>query len=86
MLQPTPGEVFNLVDDDPSSRAAALQFAAAMENIPLLPDAFQAPVDAISSSEKRVSNAKAKRLLGWELRYPSYCDGLTAIHASNQLA
>ncbi len=31
--------------------------------------------------EKRVRNGRAKQLLGWGMRYPSYREGLTAIAA-----
>jgi hypothetical protein len=31
---------------------------------------------------KRVSNAKLKRVLGVTLRYPTYREGLTALHGT----
>ncbi|MGQ3230397.1 MAG: SDR family NAD(P)-dependent oxidoreductase, partial [Blastomonas fulva] len=33
------------------------------------------------AENRRVANGKAKRLLGWELRYPDYEAGLAAILA-----
>lgn len=120
MASPTPGEVFNLVDDDCTGRATAMAHAthllgltnsSAARSAPPAPPSRTAaaagppatqasalPVDAAGEGqpgagaggggaggsgrgEKRVSNAKAKRVLGWELAYPSYREGLAAIAA-----
>ena len=118
-----PGEVFNLVDDDPAPRSVVTEYASRLLSHADAPEVEHArppqcpspqpsaPVRAhcdaksmdhatasaedVSSKvlagaspsagrmrargEKRVSNQKAKRMLGWKPQYPSYREGLAAI-------
>lgn len=135
MMNPSPGETFNLVDDDCTGRSAAMSYAAKLLAVqqgdgdgsygdvgdgdarasaaPAAAPPSAAPVTeaprvggsrtdtpaqaeaAVAGAagasggggsvrgrgEKRVSNSKVKRVLGWELAYPSYREGLAAIAA-----
>ena len=87
--------IYNVVDDYPSSRDEAVDFAATLlsseinnegneksgEKDILLPD----------KSEKRVKNVKLKRAFASSssssssLLFPSYKEGLTAIYDGNQI-
>lgn len=89
MQQPTPGEVFNIVDNDCGSRANALEFAAKLrgvtEQLQAVLSAQSRHGDALDGvASKHVSNRKAVEMLGWELQYPSYREGLTAISAEKR--
>jgi nucleoside-diphosphate-sugar epimerase len=75
--------VFNIVDDDPAPASAWLPYLAACAGAkkPLrvptwLARLLAGEVAVIMMTEGRgFSNAKAKRELGWELRYPSWRQG-----------
>jgi nucleoside-diphosphate-sugar epimerase len=72
--------VYNLVDDDPSPRAAVEQYASWLRgraSQPELEGKFL-PSD-LSDEEKVVDNARAKSELGWKLMYPTFREGLEAI-------
>jgi len=88
MARPDPGAAYNLCDDDPAAPADVVGFAAGLLGLPPPPEL---PVEAAALSpmarsfwddNKRVSNARIKRELGVELRYPSYREGLRAIIAA----
>lgn len=117
MHQPNPGSIYNVVDDNPASRAEAISFARQLlsrqSDNAKQPDAnvstqaqtadsakstqrakAQSPLESGPSAgrgnvpgqpnalgEKRVSNTKIKSELNLCLDFPSYRDGLTAIHA-----
>ncbi len=75
----------NLVDDAPSSQADHMRDAAALAGLPA-PDvrpydpAELSPMAASFFAEcRRVSNAKAKTVLGWRPRYPDALAGIRAM-------
>jgi nucleoside-diphosphate-sugar epimerase len=83
--------VFNVVDDEPASPSDQIAFAADLIGIeppPEIPykDAGKS-VSAMALSFYdgciRARNDKLKALLGVELRYPTYRDGLRALHAAS---
>ncbi|XP_010539878.1 PREDICTED: uncharacterized protein LOC104813812 isoform X2 [Tarenaya hassleriana] len=86
--KPSPGEIYNIVDDDPAQREEV--FAYALELIknrwpgkikqnPSL-ESFEATHKESSlRGEKRVSNSRMKSKLGVKLHYPSYKSGLRSI-------
>lgn len=80
MQAPCAREVFNIADDDCSSRATAMTFAANLLQIQL-PAHIQRPAPASTEArgEKKVSNRKAKDVLGWQPRFPSYREGLQSV-------
>ena len=79
MRSPSPGSVYNVVDDDPAPRLEVEAFARE-----LLYGGSESDEVAQSgwdprSSTKRVSNSKIKQELGVELKHPGYQSGLRAI-------
>jgi nucleoside-diphosphate-sugar epimerase len=75
--------VFNIVDDEPAPAAEWLPYVAACAGAkpPLRVPAWLARLlagevaVAMMTQGRGFSNAKAKRELGWELRYPSWRQG-----------
>jgi len=87
LARPSPGQAWNLTDDDPSSMEAVIEAACARLGMPLPPET---DLDDPSVSEamrgfyldcKRVSNARAKAELGWRPRYRTWREGLEALIA-----
>jgi dTDP-4-dehydrorhamnose reductase len=80
-----PGEIWNVVDDEPAPPQDVVAYAArllAIEPPPEIPfDAAELPAMTRSfyGENKRVSNAKMKRGLGVQLTYPTYREGLAAL-------
>jgi nucleoside-diphosphate-sugar epimerase len=80
---PAPGAVYNIVDDQPTSFAAFLEIAASTvgapppRTMPAWVFRLIAPLMAEAMSVRMpLSNAKAKRELGWKLAYPTVREGL----------
>ncbi|MCD7448842.1 hypothetical protein HAX54_046935 [Datura stramonium] len=86
--RPSPGNIYNVVDDDPATREQVFKFArnlvekkwpgqltsnnSAEEAKSLIPE-------GASRGEKRVSNKRVKTELGVRLLYPTYESGLRSI-------
>ena len=85
-LDAAPG-AYNLADDLPCSQNAVIEEACRM--LGLVPPQLQSLEEAQLSpmarafyaENRRVANGKAKRVLGWLPRYPTYREGLRAIGA-----
>jgi nucleoside-diphosphate-sugar epimerase len=82
---------YNLADDCPSSQNDVIEFASRL--LGLAPPPIQS-LDAANLSpmargfyaeNRRVANGKAKRLLGWRPRYPSFREGLSACLAAARI-
>jgi nucleoside-diphosphate-sugar epimerase len=76
--------VFNIVDDEPAPVSQWLPYLAECaeakppRRIPAWltrPLAGEMMVDMMTNRGRGFSNAKAKRELGWQLRYPSWRQG-----------
>ncbi|BAY51635.1 hypothetical protein NIES2134_107730 [Thermostichus vulcanus NIES-2134] len=85
LAQPTPQEIYNLSDDQPSESLPVLLEAYRLLGRPAPP---AIPLEAANLSpmaqsfwreSRRVRNDKIKQALGVQLRYPSYREGLRAI-------
>ena len=82
-----PPGAYNLADDYPCSQNRVIEAAcdlAGVEWPPLqsLEAANLSPMAlAFYAENRRVANGKAKRLLGWTPRYPTYVEGLRAVSA-----
>ncbi len=85
-----PGQVWNVADDEPAPAEDVIAYAAALLGVPAPPEE---PFDATALSPmaasffdetKRVSNAKAKALLGFAPAYPTYREGLTALWTAGE--
>jgi nucleoside-diphosphate-sugar epimerase len=82
--------VFNVVDDEPASPSDQIAFAADLIGIEPPPEIpYEAAGKSVSAMALsfydgciRARNDKLKALLGVELRYPTYRDGLRALHAA----
>jgi len=83
-----PGGAYTLADDEPSSQNTGIGHACrllGLEPPPLLSleEANLSPMArAFYAENRRVANGKAKRVLGWAPRYPTYREGLAASLAS----
>lgn len=82
---PTPGEIFNIADDLPAAHEDVVRFTSELLGIPAPnTEDFETAMmtDMLRyfySKCARVSNKKAKELLHWHLRYPSYREGIRAL-------
>jgi nucleoside-diphosphate-sugar epimerase len=85
--RPHPGTVFNLCDDVPCPAPDTNAAAAGLLGLPAPPEVAFETADLspmarqFYGDSKRVSNARAKAMLGWRPAYPSYREGLAAILA-----
>ncbi|MEY2928243.1 MAG: hypothetical protein RL367_2720 [Pseudomonadota bacterium] len=83
-----PPGVYNLADDFPSGQNGVVERACALLNLPVPPlkSLAQANLSPAAlgfyAENRRVANGKAKRVLGWQPRYPVYADGLGALKAT----
>jgi len=74
--------IYNLADDEPCHQNTLVEWGCAMLGAPLPPlqsldDAgLSAAARAFYAENRRVANGKAKRLLGWTPRYPTFREGL----------
>ncbi len=79
-----PAGVYNLADDEPCHQNRLVEWGCALLGAPLLPlqaldEASLSPAArAFYAENRRVANGKAKRLLGWTPKYPSFREGLAA--------
>jgi nucleoside-diphosphate-sugar epimerase len=82
--------VFNVVDDEPASPSEQIAFAAHLIGIDPPPEIPCAEAGKLVSPMAlsfydgciRARNGKLKAVLGVTLRYPTYRDGLRALHAA----
>ena len=84
------GGIYNIVDDDPAPLREWLPVLASVvgakppRHMPAWLARLVAGEDAVNmgTSSRGASNAKAKRELGWTLRYPSWRQGFAACYGS----
>lgn len=80
-----PQGAYNLADDLPCPQNAVIEEACRLLGTPPPPlrTLDQADLSPMArgfyAENRRVANGKAKRVLGWEPRYPTYREGLRAI-------
>ena len=83
-----PPGVFNLADDYPCSQNAVIEFASLLLGIaaPPMQTLAQAQLSPLAAAfyaeNRRISNRKAKRVLGWAPQYRDYKQGLAALFHS----
>ncbi len=85
LVQDAPAGAYNLGDDLPCSGNVMTEHACRLLGLPLPP--LEALEEASLSEmargfyleNRRVANGKAKRVLGWAPKYPTYVEGLTAL-------
>jgi nucleoside-diphosphate-sugar epimerase len=77
-----PPGVYNLADDEPCHQNRLVEWGCAMLGAPLPPLLSLEEADLSSAAQafyaenRRVANGKAKRLLGWAPKYPTFREGL----------
>ncbi|QQS14566.1 MAG: SDR family oxidoreductase [Rhodospirillales bacterium] len=84
------GRIYNVADDEPAPQADVVAFACALLGIeppPLVPyteiEASLSPMArSFYAESRRVRNDRLRRELGVALAYPTYREGLLAIHAA----
>jgi nucleoside-diphosphate-sugar epimerase len=80
-----PAGIYNIADDRPASQNAVIEHACALLGLELPPlqtldEAQLSPMArGFYAENRRISNRKAKRLLGWQPTYSNYKQGLAAI-------
>ena len=85
MINPQPGEIYNVSDDYPCPPAEAVEYACGLLGVeppPLVPyeEADLSPIArGFYETNKRISNKKIKEQLGVNLRYPDFRSGLDAL-------
>ena len=83
-----PSGAYNISDDLPCSQNAVIEYACALLGVPQPPlqsldQAGLSPMArAFYAENRRVANGKAKRVLGWDPRFPTYREGLAALFAA----
>jgi nucleoside-diphosphate-sugar epimerase len=85
LTQGSPAGAYNLGDDWPCSGNAVTEHACRLLGLPLPP--LETLEDANLSEmargfymeNRRVANGKAKRVLGWAPRFPTYAEGLAGL-------
>ncbi|MFC4294046.1 SDR family NAD(P)-dependent oxidoreductase [Novosphingobium tardum] len=83
-----PAGVYNVADNLPASQNTVIEEACRLLQMPVPPlqsldEAGLSPMArAFYAENRRVANGKARRLLGWRPRYPSFVEGLRALNAS----
>ncbi|MDR2857593.1 MAG: SDR family NAD(P)-dependent oxidoreductase [Novosphingobium sp.] len=85
--QDAPPGAYNLADDLPCSHNAVIKEACRLLGLP--PPALQGldeaglppAARAFYAENRRIANGKARRVLGWRPRYPTYREGLAALRA-----
>ncbi len=83
-----PAGAYNLADDFPCHHNAVIVEASRLLGLPPPPlqslDAagLSPMARAFYAENRRVANGKAKRILGWRLRYPDFRAGLRALSAT----
>lgn len=85
-----PAGVYNLADDEPCHQNRLVEWGSAMLGAPLpalqsIEEAGLSPAArAFYAENRRVANGRAKRLLGWTPRYPTFREGLRACAAADR--
>ena len=82
---PNPGRIYNMADDEPCPPQDVIAYAAELLGLPIPPDVpfedakLSEMAKSFYADSKRVSNARVKNELGYELKYPNYRIGLRAL-------
>ncbi|KQM21971.1 NAD(P)-dependent oxidoreductase [Novosphingobium sp. Leaf2] len=90
-LDAPPG-AYNLADDLPCGQNLLVEEACRLSGMALPPLQTLEKADlspmarGFYAENRRIANGKAKRVLGWRLRYPTYVEGLRALSATTSPA
>jgi nucleoside-diphosphate-sugar epimerase len=87
-----PPGAYNLADDVPCSQNLVIEEACRLQGLPCPPlqslaEAQLSPMAlGFYAENRRIANGRAKRVLGWQPRYPDYRIGLRALSATTSPA
>jgi nucleoside-diphosphate-sugar epimerase len=85
LLHDAPPGAYNLADDLPCSQNLVVEHACHLLGVapPLLQTMDEAGLSAMARGfyvqNRRVANGRAKRVLGWRPRYPTFAEGMAAL-------
>ena len=85
MVQDAPAGAYNLGDDLPARGNAVTEHACRLLGLPLPPletleeASLSEMARGFYAENRRVANGKAKRILGWRPKYPTYVEGLESL-------
>ena len=85
MMENAPAGAYNLGDDLPASGNAITEHACALLGVepPKMETLEEANLSEMArgfyAENRRVANGKAKRILGWRPKYPTYVEGLASL-------
>jgi len=85
LMQDAPPGAYNIGDDLPCSGNEVTEHACRLLGLPLPPlerleeARLSDMARGFYMENRRVANGKAKRVLGWQPRYPTYVEGLAAL-------
>lgn len=88
MLTPTPGEVFNVADDLPAESKDLIEYACTLlkQDLPPLVPFAEAQISEMAQEfyqdNKKVFNKKVKAFFGFNLKHPTYKEGLLSLFNS----
>ena len=93
MKNPTPGETYNVCDDEPAAPEDIVTFSAKLMGItppPRIPyETARLKMSPIGESfwqdNRLIDNQKIKSKLRIQLRHPTYREGLLAIYKKNKI-
>lgn len=75
-----PGEIYNIVDDEPVTQIEFYKYLSEILGKPMPPfSAEQQPTGRPQATNKRVSNKKLKEKLNYTFKYPTFREGYTEI-------
>ena len=88
IAKPHPLHIYNVADDLPAPAYEPLNYAAhllgtSLEQIPVAEAQLSKMALSFYAESRRISNARLKRELDWQPKYPSYKEGLRA-HCKNK--
>jgi nucleoside-diphosphate-sugar epimerase len=72
------GSIYNTVDNEPVSQQIMFEWLAEKLKRPMPPSAAEAPSRKRGASNKRVSNQRLRKQLGYEFKFPTFREGFTA--------
>ncbi len=85
--RPNPGAIYNVADDEPAPAPDVIAYAAGLLGIEPPPEEPFETADMTPMARsffldsRRIDNSRVRHELGYRFRYPTYREGLTALHA-----
>jgi nucleoside-diphosphate-sugar epimerase len=86
--RPRPGRIYNVCDDEPATQADVIEFACGLLGLEPGPEVpfdqarkTMSPMALTFWNDRRlIDNSRLKAELGVRFRYPTYREGLRALH------